>query len=149
MFETRLFRLKNRYYHPNFPCFSIFEIYFSLQTFIQPIIDINNHEPTFDFTEYTYKLPTPFPTGVEITQLGLEIIVTDLDVTNIGMNFEIDSPDLDVVHNGTTGKRHKAILVPNRPLEFTSTQTFLLTATVSIIFVLYTNVLLFSIIAMI
>lgn len=76
----------------------------------------------------------PFPSNLEITQFADEIIAEDIDITNMGITFSINSDQFVISNAGTTDtllKNHKATIVASSPLQFTETMTFEITATVS------------------
>lgn len=104
-----------------------------LQTFRQPIEDTNNHAPSFDKETYSYELPMPLPANFSISYFASDITVTDLDLTNTGIIFSIDTEDFTVASAGSLdslAKTFRPTIISNKALKYTESQTFTLTATV-------------------
>lgn len=79
----------------------------------------------------------PLVAGVALSTFGSDITVTDVDITNTAMSFQLDTDDFTISTDGPLGslnKQYKPVIVASKALRYTSTQTFTITATVSIIF---------------
>lgn len=78
----------------------------------------------------------PLVAGISLSTFGNDITVTDIDITNTAMSFQLSSDDFTITTDGPLGslnKQYKPIIVASKALRYTSTQTFTITATVSTI----------------
>lgn len=78
----------------------------------------------------------PFPPGIPLDILGgPSIEAEDIDISNLKVDFEIDSDDFDISYDGVVNdsknKRHKAKIVAKHHIWFTETTEIKLVVTVS------------------
>lgn len=77
----------------------------------------------------------PFPPGIPLDILGGQSIVAeDIDISNLKVDFGIDSDDFEISYDGVvdgSNKRHMAKVVAKHHIWFTETTEINLVVTVS------------------
>ncbi|KAF5273576.1 hypothetical protein FQR65_LT04574 [Abscondita terminalis] len=78
-------------------------------SFYQPVRDLNTYNPQFSQPSYTFELPMPLPSGVNLQCLHyIPIEACDFDITNMELSFQIQPPgDFSVVSSGPTDQSNK------------------------------------------
>lgn len=102
---------------------------------MQPITDVNNHEPMFNRKEYQYHFGMPIKAGALLTNI-LEIYAVDVDYTNTKVEFSIDVNDyIEISYKGTeylNRKIHYATLTTKKDIPAKQNMVLTIKVTVSI-----------------